>query len=959
MKNFIIACLFLLNIISILGMEASLKEECNLVNTFFDNYIKESGSDIEINDCCEDDNICENGHIVQYKFSSPESNESIDFSEFPILPNLKTLVIEGHVLKDGKIPERLFEIPSLEYLNVTHADASLTYIPDDCSLISLDLYKNGISGFPYEVTNCKNLKLLNLSHNDIRIIPSDISKLEKLEYFYIGESNISSLSDRIFSLRLKEFDIGGNPKLSVKIINFPEPVEMCDLRDAKVICYQSNTCKTLVKSEIPTHELYPDAESVYENKCNDVAIDEKSITGNNKFTYIIISILFGIIILLCVVFYISKRKSKRKAKNELKADIVVSPLITVSPSELNNLKPGDRKSILALNRSSIMIGDRKSMIISDRNSIIIGDRNILPNLKHFNEQAKDVNIDIPEKTNFSKDSIKVEPFTPFADPQELKQKKTNSFENLTNLITNEKDLPVSSPSTSSKTISPSPSTHSYKVLPSPTTSVKLSTSPSTTTVKLLPSNSQKSSNLSQSNSQKSTDILPSNSQSSSYLSPSNSQRSTVISPSNSQSSSYLSPSNSQSSYRHSVIPLDLKQNDKALEAQQNSLEGSNIEPPPPSYSNPDDLYDRSKSSSVSSKTLLLNHSTYPLPSGHGKEKMVEDSEINNECTSPVINADESLHSTIPLDHKSNAKALEAQQNSHESSNIEPPPSYSNPSDVIYNQTRSSSEKSKTSLSHSTYPLPSSHGKEKMLEDSEVINECTSPVINAQDSLHSTIPLDHKSNAKALEAQQNSLEGSNIEPPPSYSNPSDVYNQTRSLSEKSKTFLSHSTYPLPSSHGKEKMLEDSEVNNECTSPVINAQDSLHSTIPLDHKSNAKALEAHQNSLNNSNTKTPPLPSYSNPSDVYNQTMSSSSVSSKTSLGHSTCPLPSNRGKEQAIEDNVDINNNNNTNPVYLTNDDRSPIGVIKKTYTLPPYSALPFGDSSFEEEGESTSNNKNK
>jgi len=65
MKNFIIACLFLLNIISILGMEASLKEECNLVNTFFDNYIKESGSDIEINDCCEDDNICENGHIVQ------------------------------------------------------------------------------------------------------------------------------------------------------------------------------------------------------------------------------------------------------------------------------------------------------------------------------------------------------------------------------------------------------------------------------------------------------------------------------------------------------------------------------------------------------------------------------------------------------------------------------------------------------------------------------------------------------------------------------------------------------------------------------------------------------------------------------------------------------------------------------------------------------------------------------
>jgi len=827
---------------------------------------------------------------------------------------------------------------------------------------------------------------------------------------------------------------------------------MCDLRDAKVICYQSNTCKTLVKSEIPTHELYPDAESVYENKCNDVAIDEKSITGNNKFTYIIISILFGIIILLCVVFYISKRKSKRKAKNELKADIVVSPLITVSPSELNNLKPGDRKSILALNRSSIMIGDRKSMIISDRNSIIIGDRNILPNLKHFNEQAKDVNIDIPEKTNFSKDSIKVEPFTPFADPQELKQKKTNSFENLTNLITNEKDLPVSSPSTSSKTISPSPSTHSYKVLPSPTTSVKLSTSPSTTTVKLLPSNSQKSSNLSQSNSQKSTDILPSNSQSSSYLSPSNSQRSTVISPSNSQSSSYSSPSNSQSSYRHSVIPLDLKQNDKALEAQQNSLEGSNIEPPPPSYSNPDDLYDRSKSSSVSSKTLLLNHSTYPLPSGHGKEKMVEDSEINNECTSPVINADESLHSTIPLDHKSNAKALEAQQNSlegsnieppppsysnpddlydrsksssvssktsllnhstyplpsshgkekmledsefnnectspvinaqdslhstipldhksnakaleaqqnsHESSNIEPPPSYSNPSDVIYNQTRSSSEKSKTSLSHSTYPLPSSHGKEKMLEDSEVINECTSPVINAQDSLHSTIPLDHKSNAKALEAQQNSLEGSNIEPPPSYSNPSDVYNQTRSLSEKSKTFLSHSTYPLPSSHGKEKMLEDSEVNNECTSPVINAQDSLHSTIPLDHKSNAKALEAHQNSLNNSNTKTPPLPSYSNPSDVYNQTMSSSSVSSKTSLGHSTCPLPSNRGKEQAIEDNVDINNNNNTNPVYLTNDDRSPIGVIKKTYTLPPYSALPFGDSSFEEEGESTSNNKNK
>ncbi|ORX51736.1 hypothetical protein BCR36DRAFT_411712 [Piromyces finnis] len=204
-------------------------------------------------------------------------------------------------------------------------------IPSSCSLELLDLYKNEFNGFPSSITKCSNLNYLDMSINNLSSIPDDISKLKNLEILYIGQTKLKSLSNEIFKLNLNELDLDGNPDLSIEIRNFGKQVNQCDLRNINVICYEPGTCKKLIKKENP-REFYPDAESVYSNKC------EKPKSSPSKGGNLLLYIIGGIIIFLiiCILFLWKSKNQKEDNEYNTKETRFVPPVLNVNNGNSNN-----------------------------------------------------------------------------------------------------------------------------------------------------------------------------------------------------------------------------------------------------------------------------------------------------------------------------------------------------------------------------------------------------------------------------------------------------------------------------------------------------------------------------------------------------------------------------------------------------------------------------------------------
>ena len=107
----------------------------------------------------------------------------------------------------------------------------------------------GLTEFPIELLQCKNLRKLNLSHNQINIIPKEISKLKYLRNLDISHNRIKILYSGICNLPFLEVFIANNNNLK----KFPEQIGL--LQKLKKLSLASNQLDALPDSIYTLHSL--------------------------------------------------------------------------------------------------------------------------------------------------------------------------------------------------------------------------------------------------------------------------------------------------------------------------------------------------------------------------------------------------------------------------------------------------------------------------------------------------------------------------------------------------------------------------------------------------------------------------------------------------------------------------------------------------------------------------------
>jgi len=122
-------------------------------------------------------------------------------SDFAKFLNLKKLVLSNNNF--AEIPDVVFQLKNLEEL---HLQGALTYFEKYEKDILLTTISEKISELP-------NLQLLNLSYNDLTVLPAELSELKNLRVLNIYHNRINQSSDlNIIATvaSLKELNIGGN-----------------------------------------------------------------------------------------------------------------------------------------------------------------------------------------------------------------------------------------------------------------------------------------------------------------------------------------------------------------------------------------------------------------------------------------------------------------------------------------------------------------------------------------------------------------------------------------------------------------------------------------------------------------------------------------------------------------------------------------------------------------------------
>jgi Leucine-rich repeat (LRR) protein len=127
-------------------------------------------------------------------------------------------------LKSNKIPDSVFAMIKLRHLIITGMDCDqgdnkncwdITEIPAAIKnlkdLVSLRLTVNAIYSIPIELTELKNLKLVDLSDDAGLTDLNNISKCKGLQYLYLYGCGLSKLPDNIGEItNLKDLGLAGN-----------------------------------------------------------------------------------------------------------------------------------------------------------------------------------------------------------------------------------------------------------------------------------------------------------------------------------------------------------------------------------------------------------------------------------------------------------------------------------------------------------------------------------------------------------------------------------------------------------------------------------------------------------------------------------------------------------------------------------------------------------------------------
>lgn len=139
----------------------------------------------------------------------------------------RNLSLEDFDLTD--FPEVLFNCQNLHYLNIRHN--RLVNLPSDIgqlkNLQHVSLEYNNIDRFPEALRNLTQLVTLNINHNPIKDLTKDIASLKNLEILWCNSCCLTSLPEEIGSL-IKLETLGARHN---KINKLPDGI--CELRNLR------------------------------------------------------------------------------------------------------------------------------------------------------------------------------------------------------------------------------------------------------------------------------------------------------------------------------------------------------------------------------------------------------------------------------------------------------------------------------------------------------------------------------------------------------------------------------------------------------------------------------------------------------------------------------------------------------------------------------------------------------
>ncbi|KAL6600687.1 hypothetical protein LY90DRAFT_511509 [Neocallimastix californiae] len=377
------------------GQFINVSSDCQSLNQFFQ-------IDPTTN-CCEDvcteydtqsqdveciDNIsieCDaNNNVIRLINESCNfSDESInvDYSNFPILPNLKELEIIN--MHNKAFPSILFNLPHLEVLKISNSNITefSNEVNSQSPIKEIYLDNDQINNFPYQFNKLPNLKYLNLNNNEIKelskdtgsfssiekielnnnldlfSLPEEISDLIHLQVLDLGKTDLIELPNNIFKLsNLKSFNISFIPDLNAKIINFGSTIDECNFENTTISCYQPDTCKKIIGGQ-----EYPECT---EQEIQQIIKGQKETDLERKRKLKIIGYIIGgagLIIAILLGFIIYNRRSRKIKKEKLKHqegnsdsnnNIYVSERIIVLPDNENNMMTASTMPLANVNVSS-------------------------------------------------------------------------------------------------------------------------------------------------------------------------------------------------------------------------------------------------------------------------------------------------------------------------------------------------------------------------------------------------------------------------------------------------------------------------------------------------------------------------------------------------------------------------------------------------------------------------------
>ncbi|ORX65586.1 L domain-like protein [Anaeromyces robustus] len=190
---FIISYILFLNVLYVYGVN---NNDCKTFNAFFN----KNGYNLK---CCDNIYILCNGNdITSITIDNSNMNgydKPISFDSFPIFNNLIRLTITDNEnslanVFNGVLPKRFFELPNLEYLEVSNM--KINTIPMDINnnnvLKEIVLTKNNISAFPYQFQNLSQLSKLDISFNSMTGgIDNQIKSFKNLKNLDINKNNMT------------------------------------------------------------------------------------------------------------------------------------------------------------------------------------------------------------------------------------------------------------------------------------------------------------------------------------------------------------------------------------------------------------------------------------------------------------------------------------------------------------------------------------------------------------------------------------------------------------------------------------------------------------------------------------------------------------------------------------------------------------------------------------------------